>query len=158
MKKITSDIQTSDLYRFLSSFSPAARGALVMALPYIAVDALHYYTAGAALVLSTPVLVVMYMFTGTLAARFAYRSGAPLAELPAVGARAGVLLWLISTVVNSVIAVLIGAASLGLTLVLGLPFLLICGPALMIGSAIGGGLGGWFYRSYRERTAAAPAE
>jgi len=73
-------------------------------------------------------------------------------QLPHQGFNAGIKLWLISTVINALIAVIIGTASLGLTVLLGLPYMLLCGPVFLVGSGLGGWFGGWLSKNYHQRT------
>ncbi len=81
MNEITSSLQNSGVSRFWSSLTPSTQAALALALPYTLVDALHYYTAGSALVFSFPILIILYLWCGSLAARFASSSLSEKSEL-----------------------------------------------------------------------------
>lgn len=141
MNELVSNARKSGLYRLWSSFSPGTRAALVLLLPYTMVDAVHYYTAGTALVFSLPIILLIYLYCGVIAGRFAKKAGYEEERITQQGLMAGVTLWLISTIINALIAIFVGAASLGLTLVLGVPYLLLCGPVFLIASGLGGWLG-----------------
>jgi hypothetical protein len=141
----------SKIIRFYRSFSPSSRAALIFVIPFAIVDAIHYYTAGTALVLSLPLVIIFYSSCGFLAGRFASQEGGETDVLVNIGAIAGGKLWFLSTLVNMLIAAFVGASSLGITLFLGIPYLLLCAPILMIGGLLLGGLGGYFYGFIHER-------
>ncbi len=151
MNEITSTIQNSGFNKFWNSFSPSTRAALTLALPYTLVDAVHYFTAGSALVFSFPILIILYLWCGALAARFSAADGNTAVQWPPSGFKAGITLWFISTLVNALIAVLVGVASLGLTVALGVPYLLICGPIFLVASGLGGWLGARGFAAIRHR-------
>lgn len=151
MNEFTSSLQNSGINRFWSSLAPSTRAALALALPYTLVDAVHYYTAGSALVFSLPILIILYLWCGALAARFSSAGGHAADQWPTHGFKAGITLWLISTLVNALIAVLVGVASLGLTLALGVPYLLLCGPVFLVISGLGGWLGARGYGAVSRR-------
>lgn len=121
---------------------PAVQAALVFALPFIVADFFNYYSAGAALVISFPILILLYTGCGALACHFAAGQTHSNAYLGATG---GLLLWLTSTVVNTVIGLIIGTASLGTTLLLGVPYLCLCAPVQLIGGGLFGAFGGLLY-------------
>lgn len=151
MNEITSTLQNSGFNKFWKSFNPSTRAALALALPYTLVDAVHYFTAGSALVFSFPILIILYLWCGALAARFSAADGNAAVQWPPSGFKAGITLWFISTLVNALIAVLVGVASLGLTVTLGVPFLLLCGPVFLVASGFGGWLGARGYVAIRRR-------
>ena len=151
MNEFTSTLQKSGINRFWKSFAPSTQAAIALALPYTLVDAVHYFTAGSALVFSFPILIILFLWCGALAARFSSGDGYLAEQWPAYGFKAGITLWLISTLVNALIAVLVGVASLGLTVVLGVPYLLLCGPVFLVASGAGGWLGARGYAAIRQR-------
>lgn len=132
---------------FLRSLSPSTRAALALALPFTLVDSLHYLSAGTALAFSLPVLLLIYLGCGMLAGLFT-RSGSGVGS--GSGAWAGAKLWLISTLANIFVGLLAGALSLGATLLLGVPYLLLCAPVSLVLGALAGAAGealfGWFWR------------
>lgn len=129
----------SKLRRFFNSFSPSSRAALILSVPFTLIDAIHYYTAGTAIAISLPLLLVIYLACGFLAARFSIAEGQSETQARKSGFSAGIKLWATSTIINTLVSVFAGTLSLGLTLVLGIPYLLLCGPVLL---ALGG-LAGW---------------
>lgn len=127
------------------------RAALVFAIPFILVDIWNYFSAGVAQVLSWPVMVLIYAGCGALAGKFATDSGSS-GKMGVTGASAGMLLWLISTVVNVIISLVAGTASLGGTLLLGVPYLCICAPIQLIAGGLAGALGAWLYNKFSGRS------
>ena len=140
------NIDSSGVRGFLGRFPPYVAAALIFALPFIVVDFFNYYSAGAASILSFPVLALLYALCGALAAHLA-ASGSELQPgvLARTGAITGVTLWFFSTVVNTIISLLIGGASLGVTLFLGVPYLCCCAPLELAGGALTGAVGGLLY-------------
>lgn len=134
--------------RFIGSFSPATRAAAVLALPFAVVDAVHYYTAGAAVVVSLPLLALLYLACGALAAHFAGREGVSSKR---VGFRAGVMLWAVSTSINTLVGIIAGVLSFGVTALLGIPYLVVCGPAHLAAGGLMGLLGAAIYISLHRR-------
>ena len=132
-------------FGWFTGIHPVARAAIMFALPFIAVDFFNYYSAGTALVISGPILAIMYAACGALAAKFAAGPDMVTGDYVKTGALAGLMLWLLSTVINSVIGLIIGTASLGTTLLLGVPYLCLCAPIQMIGGALAGMLGAYIY-------------
>lgn len=131
---------------FWEGLPPGVRAATLFAIPFTAVDILNYFSAGTALVLSLPVLALMYAGCGALGARYAGDDGYDSSEFPFVGATAGLSLWFTSTIVNTAISLIVGTATLGATLLLGLPYLCLCAPAQLVGGGLLGALGGVVYR------------
>ena len=128
----------------LGGLPPYVSAALIFAIPFMVVDFFNYYSAGTALVLSTPLLAIFYTACGAVAGKFAGdRDLSPNFLL--TGAFAGIILWLVSTVVNTIISLIVGAASLGTTLLLGIPYLCLCAPLQLVGGGLMGGLGGFIY-------------
>ena len=151
MTNLFASIQKSHLARLLQSFEPSTRAALTLLIPYAIIDAMHYFTAGSALVFTTPVIIIIYLWCGFIAARISFTANGDMDQLPQQGFKAGLKLWLFSTVINALIAIAIGVASLGATLLLGIPNLLICGPVFLVGSGIIGWAGGWITKAYYRR-------
>jgi hypothetical protein len=137
---------------FFNSFSPSSKAALIFAIPFTIVDAIHYYTAGTALVLSLPVVILIYLSCGFLAGRLTFQENKDYSGLSKIGATAGMKLWMLSTIINLVIGIVIGVSSLGLTLLLGIPYLITCAPVLLIGGAILGYYGGSIFIFLHQRT------
>ncbi len=136
---------------FFNNINPCLRAAAIFALPFIIADFFNYYSAGTTLIFSLPVLSLLYAGCGALACKFAGANHSP-AELLYLGAFAGLILWLVSTTVNTIIALIIGTMSFGTTFMLGLPFLCICAPIQLIGGGIMGALGGFFFSLFQKGT------
>jgi hypothetical protein len=128
---------------FFTSIHPSVQAALIVAIPFIAVDFFNYYSAGTALVISLPILMLLYIICGALAGFLAAKQGRVSSGFPMIGALAGLTLWLSSTIINTIIGLIIGTASLGVTLLLGIPYLCLCAPLQMIGGGLMGALGGF---------------
>lgn len=137
--------------RLYHSFSPASRAVIWFAVPFTLLDAVHYYTAGAAIVFSLPLLMLIYLLCGGVAARLACLEGATQDRLPRMGQTATIRLWLVSTVINTSLAFVLGLTSLGITIISGL-FYLCLAPIHLAGSALIGWLGGWIYQKLYQRT------
>lgn len=152
MNQVMSIFQESRFSALFASFLPASRVALLLALPFTIVDAIHYFTAGTALAFSIPLLVVIYILCGSIAAQIAHREGKDLGSLPREGRSAALRLWLISTLINTLLSVILGFASLGATILSGTIYLCLLGPFHALGSAIAGWFGGWLYKGYTDRT------
>ena len=72
-------------------FPPQLRAALLISVPFIAADFFNYYSAGTALVLSLPVLALLFLACGALAGKFAADDGR--SDLVFVGATSALILW-----------------------------------------------------------------
>ncbi|HEB78688.1 MAG TPA: hypothetical protein ENI90_09190 [Methylothermaceae bacterium] len=127
---------------------PSVRAAALFALPFIIADFFNYYSAGTALAFSLPVLALFYAGCGGLASKFAGDDGRDPADFLYVGAIAGLALWATSLLVNTIISLIIGTATLGTTLLLGVPYLCLCAPVQLIVGGLLGMLGGWVYRKF----------
>lgn len=99
---------------------PNIKSDLIFLLPFIFVDFFnYYYSAGAALVISGPIMLLLYLGGGALCGFFALGQGRATSELVVLGAITGAGLWLVSTIVNALIGIVLGTVSLGATLFLG---------------------------------------
>jgi hypothetical protein len=127
-----------------SSIPPMVKSALIFAIPFTILDFFNYYTAGSALILSCWILAILYGACGFLAAKFAKGSDGMNQSIHN-GLLAALLLWLFSTSVNTIIAIVIGAASVGATLILGFPYLCCVAPTQLIFSGLLGTLGGFIF-------------
>jgi len=139
------------LHHFYSTFSPASKAVILFVIPFTIIDAVHYYTAGSMLIVSFPLLAIIYLAIGMVSAKIAYQEGENIQNLPKVGRSAGLRLWLISTILNTIISIALGFASLGGTMVSGIFYLCLFAPFHAIGSMLVGGLGGWLYKNFVSR-------
>ncbi len=137
--------------RLYHSFSPASRAVIWFVLPFTLLDAVHYYTAGAAIVFSLPLLMLIYLLCGCIAARLACLEGAQQDSFPRTGQTATIRLWLVSTMINTFLAFVLGLTTLGITIISGM-FYLCLAPIHLAGSALIGWLGGWLYQRLYQRT------
>lgn len=131
-----------------SSLPPGTLAALILAVPFMVVDFFNYYTAGTVLVFSGPILALIYTGCGALAAYLAGQRGRRSSEFAFIGATAGLSLWLASTIVNTVVSLVIGVASLGVSLLLGIPYLCLCAPFQLLMGGLLGMLGGFLYKKF----------
>ena len=150
MNQATNKFQESSLFRFYRSFSPASRAVILFAIPFSVIDAIHYYTAGTALIFSFPLLIIVYLLCGAKAASITFQESPDTGNLASVGRSAGLRLWLTSTILNTIIAVIMVGVSLGMSIVGGAIYLCFA-PLHMIGSSLVGWLGGWLYQQYLRR-------
>jgi len=123
---------------------------IILSVPFIVVDFFNYYSAGTALAFSTPVLAILYAACGALAGKLAADREGSNPNFVVIGATAGIALWLASTVVNTIISLIVGAASLGTTLLLGIPYLCLCAPLQFIGGGLMGAFGGFIYSLFHK--------
>ena len=155
MNQVMTKLKESSLVNLYESFTPASRAVILFAIPFTMVDAVHYYTAGTTLIFSFPLLALFYLLCGGLAAKIAYQDARDAAKLPTAGRSAGLRLWRTSTVINTLIAVILGFVSLGATLLGGAVYLCLFAPFHAIGSALIGWFGGWLYQQYLRRISSA---
>lgn len=132
-----------------SRLPPQLRAALLVSLPFLVADFFNYYSAGTALVLSLPILALLFLGCGTLAASFAAADGRQ--DLVFVGAMSAFILWSISLLINGIIALIPGILSFGTTVLLGVPYVCLCGPFQLIGGGFMGALGAWLYGFFSGR-------
>jgi len=151
MNQVMDKLHDSSLYKLYNSFSPASRAAILFAVPFTIVDAIHYFTAGTALIFSFPILILIYLYCGSVAARIAYPSEQDASNLPRIGRSSALRLWLTSTVINTLLMIILGFASLGITLLSGVFYLCLFVPFHVLGSALSGWVGGWLYQQYIHR-------
>jgi hypothetical protein len=156
MQKTMSKFKESSLFRLYKSFTPASRAAILFVVPFTLVDAIHYYTAGTALIFSFPLLGLIYLSCGALAARIARMDGLVLEGSPRCGSSAALRLMLASTVINTLVSMLLGFFSLGATMLGGMAYLCVFMPFHALGSIAAGWLGGWMYLQYVHRTSPNP--
>ncbi|MEI7850039.1 MAG: hypothetical protein WCK35_29875, partial [Chloroflexota bacterium] len=93
---------------------------------------------------------IIYLLCGVKAARITLQEEPEATNLARVGRSAGLRLWLTSTVLNILLAVVMGFASLGLSIIGGTVYLCFT-PLHALGSALLGWLGGWLYEQYVRR-------
>ena len=127
------------------ALAPNVKADLILLLPFILADFFNYYSAGAALIISGPIMFIIYLVCVTLCGYFALNQGRTGTQILALGAFAGAGLWMASTILNTIIGLFLGTASLGATLIMGIPYLCLCAPFNLIGGALIGAFGAWFY-------------
>lgn len=152
MSERIAQLRGSRAATFFNSFSPSSRAALIFAIPFTILDAIHYYTAGTALVFSLPLVILIYLSCGAVAGKLAFTDDSEKSELIKVGAAAGVKLWFMSTVFNVVISLVLGISSFGVTLILGIPYLCLCAPIAAAGGTFIAGLGSYLYGFIEKRS------
>ena len=136
-----------------SGWHPSIRAALIFTVPFIIVDFFNYYSAGASLVISCPIQFLIYGACGALAGKFGQDDVDAPSNPMILGALAGAGLWTISTLVNTLISLILGTLSVGVTLLLGIPYLCICAPVFLILGSLTGLLGAVIYTSvFRKNT------
>jgi uncharacterized protein YceK len=130
---------------FWSGWPSQVKAALIFTIPFVIVDLFNYFFAtlsvGTVFAISCPLLFLLYAGCGAVATRFSSSQGFGSTNDIVVGATAGAALWLISTIVNTIISLILGTASLGTTLILGVPYIICCAPLSLIMGAIAGAAG-----------------
>lgn len=130
--------------RSFSSWPPPIRAAALVSIGLLILNVITFVSAGTAAPLSLPLLALVYLGCGALAARFSDEDDSP--DNPTVvGATAGLALWVISFLANALLTLLLGAPSFGLSFLVGIPILCLCGPVELLAGAIMGSLGGFLY-------------
>ena len=71
------------------ALAPNIKADLILLLPFILADFFNYYSAGAALIISGPIMFLIYLGSGALCSYFALRQGRTISEMPALGAVSG---------------------------------------------------------------------
>ncbi len=130
-----------------SSWHPSLRAALIFTVPFIIVDFFNYYSAGTALAISCPIQFLIYGACGALAGKLGSDDSDSPVNPMISGAMAGAGLWTISTVVNTLVSLVLGTLSVGVTLLLGVPYICICAPVLLVFGSLTGLLGAIIYTS-----------
>lgn len=154
MDDLNFDETTSSGKSFFTHLPAPLTTALLFAIPFIIVDFFNYYSAGLAQTVSFPILVILYAACGAVAVKLADLKGSGSARGFVTGASAGLLLWVVSTLVNTIIGLIMGTLSMGGTLLLGIPYLCLCAPLQLLGGSVTAGLGGMVYRMFRKPPAA----
>ena len=98
-------------FGWFTGIHPVARAAIMFALPFIAVDFFNYYSAGTALVISGPILAIMYAACGALAAKFAAGPDMVTGDYVKTGALAGLTLALQNTKLIALSGLITGIAA-----------------------------------------------
>lgn len=131
-----------------ASWNPSIRAALIFALPFGIVDFFNYYSAGVAIAISCPIMILMYAGCGAVAFKLSTDGDVSSGNPMVAGALAGACLWLISTVVNSLISLILGTVTVGMTLILGVPYILCCAPGFLLLGGCLGALGAMGYSAF----------
>ena len=148
MNTLINAYMETPIYHFFDRFSPATKAALWFAAPLIILDTIQYASAGTSLVYSLPFIMLLYFLCGRQAAKISFRQEMNTKKLTRVGASACERLWLLSTFANTLLALLLGGASLGWTILGGTAYLCLFGPVHAILAGISGWTGAWFYRKF----------
>ena len=133
---------------FLSGLSPIIRAVLICLLPFATIDFANYYTFGLSTILTCVFMLLIYAGCGALCVKFTYDAGQNK-PMYIEGAKAGALLWLLSVLVNVLIGLVLGTASLGGTLLLGLPYLFCLAPFFLVMGGVAGGIGATLFERFR---------
>jgi len=145
MSERIAQLRGSRAATFFNSFSPSSKAALVFAIPFTIVDAVHYYTAGTAIVISFPVIILIYLACGVLAGKLTLQESNDFNYVYKNGAITGFKLWFLSTFINTVLGLIIGVASLGLFLLVSIPYLILCAPFNAAGGVLISYIGSYLY-------------
>lgn len=136
-----------DEYRragFGSNLPAPLRAALYVSVSLLILNAITFLSAGTSAALSLPLLGLVYLGCGALSARFNAQGDEGLAPVIA-GALAGGALWVISFIINALLTLLLGGFSFGIGLLVGIPYLCLCGPIELLLGTILGAFGGFVY-------------
>lgn len=129
---------------------PSLRSALIMWLFLFGIALFNSFTGHTSIIFCYPIQWLLYIANGYVAGRFALDDGASKSELARVGALAGFFAWIMPAVYYVVFSALFGLVTLGVGLV-GMVFLLICGPIDLVLHAVFGIFGAWLAgRNHQE--------
>ena len=110
----------------------------------IVLNVITYITAGGGVVVSLPLLIIVYLACGALAAKLnADENGAQ--SPTAAGAMSGLILAGAALIVNLVLTLILGAVTVGIGLLASIPSLCLCGPVQVVGGALLAAIGGFLY-------------
>lgn len=123
----------------LSRQPPATQAALIFTVPFLIVDTINYFTGGTAIVLSGPILGLLYFGCGFYAAKLAHQKGQ--SYTPLLGISTALILTILSFVVYGLFTLFSGIFTIGFSLIFGLPFLICLGPIKLVLGLIAGALG-----------------
>lgn len=124
----------------LGRIPPSIRAALIIAIGLIIVQVVNVLTIGVSLVVFYPVLLLIYLGNGALAAHFASQDHYPAHGMLVQGAGAGLALGVLEWLVYAVLISIFGAVTLGLGFT-GIAVCALCGPVDVIIAALLGLLG-----------------
>ncbi len=130
--------------RAFSTWPAPIRATVLVSIGLLILNVITFLSAGTAAPLSLPLLALVYLGCGALAARFSDEDESA-ANPTVVGALAGLALWIVSFLVNTLLTLLLGAPSFGLSFLVGIPILCLCGPVELLAGAFMGSLGGFLY-------------
>jgi len=123
---------------------PGVRSAVILWGFLIGIAVLNSFSAGASVVFSYPVQLILYVANGALAAYFALGQGYQLSDLPRVGIIAGLVAWILPALFYLIFGLILGVVTLGIGF-LGVATWVLCGPVDLAIQATCGALGAWLY-------------
>jgi hypothetical protein len=127
---------------FWGGMNPGVRSAMILWVFLGAIAIFHGITGGISAALCYPVQLLLYAANGVMAGYFALNSGYRVADLPRVGAIAGLVAWILPALFFILFDVILGLVTLGVGF-LGLATWLLCGPIDLAIQIIAGALGAW---------------
>jgi len=134
---------------WFSRLPAPVRAALLVVIGLLILNTITFITAGTGAAVSLPLMALVYLGCGVLGAAFgvdAHDGRTPVVS----GAMAGLTLWLFSFLIDILLTVLLSAPSLGVSLVVGVPYLCLCGPTELFIGAILGSFGGLLYGFFHD--------
>lgn len=135
---------------FFARLSPPVRAAVIVSVVMLVLNLITFLTGGAGLALSLPLQLIVYGICGGLAAKFNVDDQGSASHIVA-GAISGLVLAGISFLVNVILTLILGAPSLGISLVVGVPYLCLCGPLQVIFGGLLASFGGFVYGLFAGR-------
>lgn len=140
---------TDDSGGWFSRLPAPVRAALAVAIGLLILNVITFITAGSGAAISLPLQALVYLGSGVLGARFGaddHDGREPIVN----GALAGLTLWGFSFLIDIVLTLLLSVPSLGISLVVGVPYLCLCGPTELVGGTIIGSFGGFLYSLFSD--------
>ena len=133
-----------DEYDHRTRLSSPVKAALIGAIAILVVHGITYFTGGLGIIVSSVLFTIIYMTVGFLAAMFDEGQGVHQ-NAAFTGAAAGLILWLISIALNMIFSLLLGAPTLGFSLLLGSINVCICGSIELFMGVLVAMIGGYSY-------------
>lgn len=133
-----------DEYDHRTRLSSPVKAALIGAIAILVVHAITYFTGGLGIIVSSVLFTIIYMTVGFLAAMFDEGQGVHQ-NAAFTGAAAGLILWLISIVLNMIFALVLGVPTLGFSLLVGVANICLCGSIELVMGVLVAMIGGYIH-------------
>jgi hypothetical protein len=128
---------------------PGIRSSLILGAFWLGLTLLQSFSAGFSLLLCFPIHWMLYIANGVLASRLATTSGYQSADMPKVGAIAGLVGWILPALFYLIFHVILGIVTFGVGF-FGIATWIIFGPLDLAFQISLAALGAVLFRRYRD--------